>query len=71
MEKIAGQEGAEGDVRRCERTFLVNDRIFVRDWPVEKPPPFARFKAPADAQALLIGAHPEFFCSPPRPGVKG
>jgi predicted DNA-binding protein (MmcQ/YjbR family) len=51
-------------------TYRVEDRIFALDRLVDGRAS-VWFKAPAGAQAVLIGADPELFFSPPYYGSKG
>lgn len=51
-------------------TYRVEERIFALDRLVEGRAS-VWFKAPAGAQAVLIGSDPELFFSPPYYGVKG
>ena len=66
---LALPEASEVVIRRGP-TFRVDDKIFALDRVIEGRPS-AWFKAPAGAQAVLLGADPKRFFSPPYYGVKG
>ncbi|MGO8801456.1 MAG: MmcQ/YjbR family DNA-binding protein [Roseiarcus sp.] len=66
---LALPEAAEVVSRRGP-TFRVGDKIFALDRTVDGRAT-VWFKAPAGAQAVLIGADPERFFSPPYYGAKG
>jgi predicted DNA-binding protein (MmcQ/YjbR family) len=66
---LALPEATEVVIKRGP-TFRVDDKIFALDRLIEGRPS-VWFKAPAGAQAVLIGADPTLFFSPPYYGVKG
>jgi predicted DNA-binding protein (MmcQ/YjbR family) len=66
---LALPEASETVIRRGP-TFRIDDKIFALDRLVERRPS-VWFKAPAGAQAVLIGADPDLFFSPPYYGAKG
>ena len=66
---LALPEAIETVIRRGP-TFRVDDKIFALDRSVEGRPS-VWFKAPVGAQAVLIGADPGLFFSPPYYGSKG
>ena len=66
---LALPEATEVVIRRGP-TFRIDDKIFALDRLVEGRPS-VWFKAPAGAQAVLTGADPSLFFSPPYYGVKG
>jgi predicted DNA-binding protein (MmcQ/YjbR family) len=66
---LALPEATEVVIRRGP-TYRVEDRIFALDRMVEGRAS-VWFKAPVGAQAVLIGADPERFFSPPYYGPKG